>query len=158
MAVLAAFVAALATGSALASSADSSTIITFSARYAGKAVVKVTDDVADISASGVGKGTIIGASKITGIGKGNTAIQPCVPFTGTGTMAAPTGTKLLFRVVSGSEGCGDEEGNYFSLVGRAAVIKGLGKLKGVRGSLKLTGTYDRGSGSFTVKFTGRLTK
>ena len=73
-------------------------------------------------------------------------------MTGTG------GTKLTFKVVSGTRGCGDEAGEVFSLTGRATVISATGKLAKAKGSLKLTGVYDRGHGTFTVKFTGTLTK
>ena len=33
----------------------------------------------------------------------------------------------------------------------------LGVLLRAKGTLKFTGTYDRSSGTFTVKFTGKLT-
>ena len=46
----------------------------------------------------------------------------------------------------------------FSISARATVIKGYGKLANVRGKLKITGIYDRGKGTFTVKFAGTLTK
>jgi hypothetical protein len=155
---LAVVVAALVTGSALAGSAGSSKVIAFTATYKGKATVKVTDQLADISATGAGKGTVIGVSKVTGLGKGDASAQPCVPFTGTGAMSGAGGTKLLFKMAPGSQGCGDEAGEIFSVVGRATVTKGLGKLKKARGSLKLTGTYDHTSGAFSIKFSGKLTQ
>jgi hypothetical protein len=154
---LAALTVALVGGSALADAATNVKVTAFTARYTGLAVVKVTDDIADISANGAGTGVVIGASKVTGIGKGNAAVQPCVPFTGTGTMSSPK-AKLLFKVIPGSQGCGDEEGNFFSIVGRAVITKGTGKFLKARGNLKLTGTYDRSTGKFTVKFTGRITQ
>jgi hypothetical protein len=149
--------AALVTGVALAGTTAQTKTVLFTAKYAGAAVVKVTDNVADISATGAGTGTIIRGSKILGKGTGDASQQPCVPFTGTGTMYAPNGTKILFKVVPGSTGCGDESGNTFSITGRAVVTKGTGKLKGAKGSLKLTGLYDRGQGTFSVKFSGKLT-
>jgi hypothetical protein len=155
--VVAAAAAALVTGAALAGPSASTKIVPFTAKYAGTAVVKVTDDVADISTTGAGTGTLIGTSKIVGKGTGDASQQPCVPFTGTGTMSATNGTKLLFKVVPGSTGCGDESGNVFSITGRAAVLKGTGKLAKAKGSLKLTGLYDRGKGTFAVKFAGKLT-
>lgn len=148
--------AAIASVASAGTSASTKTLA-FSAKYSGKAVVKVTDNVADISASGTGKGTVIGAGRISGTGKGDSSARPCVPFTGLGTMTGTGRTKLTFRVVSGSRGCGDEEGQVFSISGRAVVVKGAGKLAKAKGSLKLTGIYDRGHGTFSVKFTGALT-
>lgn len=153
--VATALAAAAAAGAAAGTSAKT---IAFSAKYAGKAVVKVTDDVADISAAGTGKGAVIGAGKISGKGKGDSSQRPCVPFTGTGTMTGPARTKLTFKVISGSRGCGDESGDLFSITGRATVVGATGKLAGYKGSLKLTGLYNRGAGTFSVKFTGTLKK
>jgi hypothetical protein len=151
-------VAALVASVALAGTTGQTKIVPFTAKYAGTAVVKVTDNIADITATGAGTGTLIGASKITGKGTGDTSQQPCVPFTGPGTMVATKGTtKLLFKVAPGSTGCGDEGGEVFSITGRATTVKGTGKLAKAKGSLKLTGVYDRGKGTFAVKFTGKLT-
>ena len=148
--------AAILAGAALA--ANSAVTIPFTAKYAGTAVVRVDGNVADITANGSGKGTLLGAGKITGKGIGDTSAQPCVPFTGTGTMAGLAKTKLLFKVVPGSSGCGDESGQVFSISAKATVVKGTGKLANVRGKLKITGVYDRGKGTFSVKFAGTLTK
>ena len=151
--------AALAAGvGAAATSAGTATAVPFKASYAGTAVVKVADNVADITATGAGKGTPIGVSKLTGKGKGDSSVQPCVPFTGTGALIGAGKTKLTFKVIPGSSGCGDESGQVFSISARATVIKGYGKLANVRGKLKITGVYDRGKGTFTAKFAGTLTK
>ena len=130
----------------------------FTAKYAGTAVVKVDETVANISANGAGKGTLLGVGKVTGKGTGNTAEQPCIPFTGVGTMTGTLKTKLVFKVVPSSSGCGDEAGQVFSINARATVVKGYGKLVNAHGKLKITGTYDRGKGTFAVKFAGTLTK
>lgn len=146
---------ALGAGAALASSAK---IVVFTASYSGTATVTVTDGIADIRATGAGKGTPIGAGKITGVGKGDANEQPCVPFTGPGTMTGPKKTKLTFTVLTGSTGCGDEAGQVFSISGKAKVVKGTGTLAKAKGTLKFTGVYDRGAGTFTVKFKGKLTQ
>lgn len=145
----------LLAGTALARSA---TKIAFTAKYAGTAVTKVTDNVVDISATGAGKGTIIGAGKVTGKGTGDTSQQPCVPFGGTGRMTGIALTTITFRVTTVSKGCGDESGQTFSLVGKAVVLKATGKLKNAKGTLKFTGSFNRGTGAFTVKFFGTLVK
>ena len=156
-AVAAAIAVAVPGGTTAAGAAGKSTAITFSASYAGTATVKVADNVANITANGTGSGTLIGTSKISGEGEGDSSVQPCVPFTGPGTLTAANGTKLSFNVVAGSTGCGDEQGNVFSLSGRMIVTGGAGKLLGAKGSLTFTGVYDHGNGTFSVKLAGTLT-
>jgi hypothetical protein len=154
----AAVVLALGTGAAFGAGAKK---VAFLATYSGTAVVKVTDNVADIAANGAGKGTVIGAGKVTGIGKGDTSAQPCVPFTGPGTMTGSgktAKTKLTFKVLDSSSGCGDEAGQVFSISGKALVVKGTGALAKAKGTLKFTGVYDRNAGTFNVKFKGTLTQ
>ena len=46
-----------------------------------------------------------------------------------------------------SSGCGDEEGNVFSISGKAKVTGGTKLYKKATGTLKLTGVYDRGAGT-----------
>lgn len=150
----AAAVLALGTGAALGAGAKK---VVFAAAYSGTAVVKVTDNVADIAANGTGKGSVIGAGKITGIGKGDSSQQPCVPFTGPGKITGAKGT-IAFTVLAGSTGCGDEGGQVFSITAKAKVTKATGTLVKATGTLKFTGTYDRGSGAFSVKVKGTLVK
>jgi hypothetical protein len=147
-------VATVVAGAALAGTAKT---IAFSAKYAGTAVTKVTDNVVDISANGTGTGSLIGAGKITGKGTGDSSAQPCVPFTGTGSITGAKGT-LAFKVIPGSNGCGDEDGQVFSITARATVLKATGALAKAKGSLKFTGVYNRGAGTFSVKVTGTLTR
>lgn len=154
----AALVLAMGAGSALAVTPKK---VLFAAAYSGTAVVKVTDNVADIAANGTGKGTLIGAGKITGIGKGDASQQPCVPFTGPGSITGSgktAKTKLTFKVLDSSSGCGDEAGKVFSISGKAMVVKGTGALAKAKGTLKFTGIYDRDAGTFSIKFKGTLTK
>ena len=150
--------ALLVAGGALASTTRSAVKIPFTAKYAGTAVTKITDNVVDITATGAGKGTPIGVGKITGKGTGDSSQQPCVPFGGTGKMTGTASTTVTFKVLTISKACGDEEGQVFSLSGKASVIKATGKLARAKGTLKFTGIYDRGAGTFSVKFTGTLVK
>jgi hypothetical protein len=150
-------IAAVVIGTAWAGTAASEAkIVPFTAKYAGTATVKITDGIADIAANGAGTGTPIGKSKITGKGKGDSTVQPCVPFTGPGSMTGIKGN-INFLVLPGSSGCGDEEGNVFSVSGRAKVTKGTKAFKTAKGTLKFTGVYDRGQGTFSIKFIGKLT-
>jgi hypothetical protein len=147
--------AALVAGSAVA--AIHVKTIPFTGTYAGNASVQVADQVATISANGTGKGALIGAGKVTGNGKGDASQQPCVPFTGPGTITGAKGT-IAFSVLTGAQGCGDEGGQVFAISGKAKVVKATGALAKAKGTLKFTGTYDRGSGAFKVTFKGALTK
>ena len=148
---------AILVGSAVASGAAGVKTITFTAKYSGNATVKLTGDVANISATGTGSGVPIGAGKITGIGTGDSSQQPCVPWGGTGLMKGTKGT-VAFKILPGSQGCGDEQGNLFSIVGKAQVTKATGTLAKAKGTLKLTGVYDREAGTFSAKFSGKLKK
>jgi hypothetical protein len=132
--------------------------VAFTATYAGTANVQVNGNIANISANGTGNGTVLGPGSISGTGTGDSSQQPCVPFSGPGLMAGTAGTKLSFTVPQSAQGCGDEAGQVFSVVGKATVTKGTGKLAKAHGILRFTGTYDRGAGTFSVKFKGTLTQ
>jgi hypothetical protein len=154
-AVIAAVSLAVVTATAPASS---SKLVPFKASYSGTAVVKVTDNVADILATGTGTGTLLPASKISGHGTGDATQQPCVPFTGPGTLVSANGTKLFFTVIAPSRGCGDDQDPSVDVQGKVKVTKGAGKLLKAHGTLKITGTYNRDEHTFSIKFTGTLTK
>ena len=152
--------AALAAGVAAApTSAGSATAVPFKASYAGTAVVKVDGNVADIIATGTGKGTLIGAGKITGAGKGDSSVQPCVPFTGTGALSAWARPSSRSRSSRAPAAAATRAARSSASAGKANVVTRLpGSSRRPSGTLKFTGVYDRGAGTFTVKFTGTLTK
>jgi hypothetical protein len=158
VAVALAAVAVVAAGAAAGTTKGAVKVVPFSASYSGSATTQQTDNTVAIAANGTGTGAPIGAGKITGKGTGDSSQRPCVPFTGTGTMTGTAGTTLTFKVTSGSNGCGDEAGEVFALVGHANVVGATGKLKKAKGTLKFTGTYNRTSGAFAVKFAGTLSK
>lgn len=132
-------------------------VVAFVGTYAGQASVQRNGSIATISANGTGKGTLIGAGSIVGLGTGDTSQQPCVPFAGTGKMTGPGGT-IIFKVVPGSNGCGDETGTNFAITAHFIVLKATGKLLKATGTLKATGAYNNDDGSFSVKVAGKLTK
>jgi len=150
--------ALVVSASALGATSHSTKVIAFTGTYSGTATTKVTDNVADILASGSGTGTLLGASKLSGKGTGDTSAPDAgIPFQGPGSLVGTAGTKLLFNVLPTSKGIGDEAGQLFAISGKAKITKGYGKLKNAKGTLKFTGTYDKGAGTFKVKFTGSLT-
>lgn len=150
-------IAALVAGTALAAGTAGSKTIAFKAAYSGKAIVRITGSNADIvSAAATGTGTLVGKSKLFGKGAG-VGNDPCGTFGGPGTITAADGKKLNFVIAATSgSACGDESGQTFSLVGRAIIKGGTGKYVKAKGSFKFTGTFDRGSGAFSVKFVGTL--
>ena len=149
----AAAVAAVAVGSALASTAAPRP---FKAAFTGKAVVKVDGQAADITATGAGLATLLGKSRLTAKGAG-TASDPCPLFGGLASITG-TGGKLNFRIPpAAGSGCTDEQGTTFALVGRATIIGGTLKYRKAKGTFKFTGTFDKGTGNYSVKFTGLLT-
>jgi hypothetical protein len=148
-------VAAVSAGAAFAGPAKSTKIVQFEAVYAGAANVTVADGLATISANGTGKGALIGAGKITGNGTGSADEgATCQTFNGTGVMAGTKG-KINFKL-TGAQACGDSEGNLFSINGRAVVTGGTLAFKKAKGSLKMTGSFNRSAKNFTIKVKGPL--
>ena len=146
--------AAVMAGSALAGSAAR---VPFRASFVGNAVLRVSGSHADItSAKGVGTGVPFGRGTLLGKGVGNNS-DPCPLFGGPATITARTGKIKLAISPTGGVACTDEEGQMFSLSGRAAITGGTGRYARAKGSFKLAGTYNRRSGRFSVKFVGTMT-
>jgi len=129
--------------------------LVLSGTYSGQASSKIDGTNVTLSATGKGSLSKIGAGSITGAGTADSSQQPCSPFGGTGSL---TGTKgsILFSVVSGAKGCGDEGGHTFTLVGYFHVTKATGSLAKAKGQLRFTGVYDRDAGTFQIKVAGSL--
>ena len=150
-------VAAVAAGSASADTAGSTKIVPFTATYAGKATVIQSDQIATITSAGVGKGTPIGAGKLTGKGVGAAAAVQCNPFNGTGTITGLKGAKINFKM-SSAQACGDgDPPEMFTITGRAIVAGGAGAYKKAKGNLKVVGNWRKSTGAFSIKFIGKLT-
>lgn len=156
LAIAVAAITAVLVGAAIASGASSVKTISFSAKYSGSATLKVVGEVVEsISAKGTGVGVPIGRGTVTGLGKGEAKQQACNVWSGTGVLKGTKGT-ITFKMVPPTQGCGDDEGNIFSLTGYALVTKATGKLAKAKGKLKVTGTFDRQAGTFSAKFAGKL--
>jgi hypothetical protein len=131
--------------------------VAFSATYAGLAKVKVSGNAATISAKGTGIASVLGRSTIAGKGTGDTSVQPCALWGGTGTITSSRGT-VKFTVPHTATACpSTSDQSKISVSGTANVTGGTGKFAKARGRLKFTGKFNRGTGKFTSKFTGRLT-
>lgn len=129
--------------------------IAFTGTYTGNATTKMSGGSGQVSASGTGSGTLIGASKLSGSGQVQQA-QPCALWGGPGEIAGAK-AKLSFLIPPSAQGCGSEDSTDVSISGIAAVKSGSGAFSKAKGSLKFTGMYDRGTGAFRVTFRGTLT-
>jgi hypothetical protein len=152
--LLVAFAAALVASAAVAAPSKS---IPISGKFAGTASTKVDGNTVNIAANGTGSLALLGASKLSGAGTGDSSQQPCIPFAGTGTISGPGGV-ITYKVPTGASGCGDEGGHLFSVHGTLQVVKATGKLAKAKGSLRFTGVYSRDDGTFSVKLAGTLKK
>ncbi len=151
--VAAMVVAALASTAAIGSSTK---IIPFKAAFKGTATTKITGDRVDITAKGTGTGAAIGVSKLAGVGVGTKSDAACVPFTGPATIVTAKKMTIKFTVAPSSSGCGSSENNTVTVTGTAKVTGGTGTYKLARGTWTFSGYYDRGTGAFTVKFSGSI--
>jgi hypothetical protein len=155
---LSSLVAALALAAVVAGTALAAHSIAFKGSYAGTVTEKVDGQAVTAAASGVGIGTVIGKGKLSGTVLGTTANPPCSPINGPGLISGPAG-KLKLTVVTPSRGCAasETEQDSISVSGTAKVNGGTLKFKKARGTLHFSGHYDRKSGAFNVKLTGKVT-
>ena len=84
-------------------------------------------------------------------------MQPCVPFTGPGTITG-TGGKLSFKVIPARSGCGDEAGQLFSVVRQGEGHERDRQAHEGEGDPQDHRRLRPRSGTFTVKFKGTLTQ
>jgi hypothetical protein len=132
-------------------------VIAFKATFAGTATSKLTGERLDIAARATGTGTLIGKSRLSGAGVGRKSGDVnCVPFSGPGSIVTSTRLVLKFVVQPTSSGCAGEDQNQVTVTGAARFAGGTGKFKLARGTFTFSGYYDRGTGAFTVKFSGSL--
>ncbi|MGA3220696.1 MAG: hypothetical protein ABSE77_16710 [Acidimicrobiales bacterium] len=139
--------------------------VSFSGHYQGDASLLINNGAVTISSvTGKGKGTLVGASTISGKGSASSTAQ-CDPFTGTGIIAGAAAKLNLHVVESKSSGCSSGESGPVTVTftGLAVVTGGSAKASGASGSLKFNGTLKLGgtsgsqNGSYTVALTGKLT-
>ena len=120
--------------------------MSFSGRYQGNAALLIDNGNVTISSvTGKGKGTLVGASTITGKGSSSSSAQ-CDPFTGTGSITGAAAKLNLKVVESKSSGCSSGESGPVTVTftGLAQVTGGTAKASGASGSLKFNGTLKLG--------------
>jgi hypothetical protein len=140
-----------------AASATSSVSTKFTATYAGKVTEAVNGNAVTATPKGTGKATLIGTSTLTGTITASTANPPCTPLAGPGTIKGKT-SSIKLTALTGSKACvaGQDDQNNVSFGGTVKIAGGTGSLKKAKGTLVYSGHYDRGTGAFTVKFTGSV--
>lgn len=150
--------AAFALAIVFVSSAAAATI-TFTGTYKGKATERVNGDVITALVAGTGTATLIGKGTLGGNVVATTiADSPCAPLKGPGTIKGLKGT-IKLSLLSTSRGCAasEDDKDNISVAGSAKVVGGTKKFLKARGTLRFTGHYNRTSGAFTLKLTGKLT-
>jgi hypothetical protein len=146
-----------AAGSALAATPKPKTV-TFKGTYAGTVTEKVDGQNVTGLTNGTGASTVVGKGKLIGTASGTTANPPCSPLSGAGTLTGPKG-KLKVKLLATSRGCAasaDDQDNI-SVSGDAKVNGGTKIFRKAKGKLHFSGSYDRKAGTFSVKFSGKLT-
>ena len=148
----------LALAAVFVSSAAAATI-TFTGSYKGKVTERVDGQLITAITVGTGTGTLIGKGTVGGkVVATTSADSACAPLQGPGTIKGAKGTFKL-NILSGSRGCAasEDDQDNISIAGMAKVVGGTGKFIKARGSLRFTGRYNRTSGLFTLKLTGKVT-
>lgn len=148
----------LALAAVFVSSAAAATI-TFSGSYKGKVTERVDGQLITAVVVGAGAGTVIGKGTVGGkVVATTTSDSACAPFKGPGTIKGAKGT-LKLSVLPISRGCAasEEDKDNIALAGTAKILGGTGKFIKARGSLRFSGHYNRTSGLFTLKLTGKVT-
>lgn len=148
----------LAAGAAMAAGLVVPKTVVFKGSYAGTVTEKVDGQNVSALANATGTGAVIGKGKLTGVVAGTTADPPCSPLSGPGSLTGPVG-RLKLTLLPTSQACAasQEDQNDITFSGNAKITGGTLKFKKARGTLHFSGHYDRSSGSFDVKLTGRLT-
>jgi hypothetical protein len=152
-------IAGIALAAVLAGTALAAHTVAFKGSYVGKVTEKVDGQAVTALASGAGSGTVVGKGRLTGTVTSTTANPPCSPLNGPGTISGPAGKLKLTVVSTTSRGCAasEEDQDSINIAGNAKVNGGTLKYKQARGTLHFSGHYDRKSGSFNVKLTGKFT-
>jgi hypothetical protein len=132
---------------------------TYKGVYAGKVTEKVDGQNVTALTVGVGTSTAVGKGKLLGTVAATTANPPCSPLSGTGSITGPKGKLKVTLIPTTSHGCAASEEDQTSITvsGNAKVVGGTLKFRKAKGAIHFSGTYDRTSGAFSVKLTGKLT-
>ncbi len=124
----------------------------FNGKFAGTASVLVNGSAVTVKSVN-GSGGAAGLTKLSGHNGTGTASGSCAFFSGKALLQGPSG-KVALAVKSTSKGCGSETA---ATVTGSATAKGLsGKLKGTKGAVTFSGTFDSSTGAFSIVMKGKV--
>jgi len=149
----------VAVGTALAAAPKKPKTVPFKGSYAGTVTEKVDGQNITSLATATGVGTAVGKGKLLGTVAATTANPPCSPLSGTGTLTGPKGNLKVTLIPALAKGCAasQDDQNNITVSGMAKVVGGTLQFKKAKGTIHFSGPYDRQAGTFSVKFTGKLT-
>ena len=149
----------VAVGTALAAAPKKPKTVPFKGSYAGTVTEKVDGQNITALSTATGVGTAVGKGKLLGTVAATTANPPCSPLSGTGTITGPKGKLKVTLVPALAKGCAASEDDQTDITvsGTAKVVGGTLQFKKAKGTIHFSGPYDRQAGTFSVKFTGKLT-
>ena len=148
--------AGLAAAAVTAGAAVAASNHPFAASYTGRVTERVVDD--NVTGTVAGRNTAgLAGSTLAGVVKGSQA-NACSPLSGPGTIKSGKGNIKLTIVTSKSRACAvsEDDRNHINVSGQVKVTGGTGKYAGASGLLTIKGTYNRSTGTFSVKFSGSL--
>jgi hypothetical protein len=142
------------------------THVAFKGAYTGTiALLWSSTGVSATSVAGHGTGTD-GANSMSGSG-GGSAANTCDPFTGSGSLAGPSGLKLSVASSGKTQVCAVNSAapSPVTVNGVAKILSGTGKFKGATGTLSFKGSFSiqsttagsSESDSFSATLTGTVT-
>lgn len=115
----------------------------FSGTYRGTIAMLWSSTAVNVTAlTGVGTGTDLGLSAVSGTGSSNPT-SSCDPISGMGVLTGAGGT-LRVKLTTSSKACAADTTapTAVSVTGTATVISGTGKFAGTTGTLKVSGSFD----------------
>lgn len=164
--LLALIVAGAFTTPARASVTAKTKVVSFKGSYSGTASLLIEGSSLKILAvNGTGTASLVGASTLSGTGKGVGANGSCVPFTGKGKLKGSAATISFTVNSSRSQGCSSGQSGpvTVTVTGTATVTGGTGKATGAKGTLTYKGTLNlpdtsgSQSGTFSGTVSGKVT-
>jgi hypothetical protein len=147
----------VAAGTAFAAAPKPKTVA-FKGSYAGLVTEKVNGTDVTALTKGTGIGNVIGKSNLTGTVTASTANPPCSPIAGSGWLTGAKG-KLKVTVLPTSRGCAasEQDQTHITVSGTVKVTGGTLLFRKAKATIHFSGAYNRTSGAFNIKLTGKLT-
>jgi len=146
---IAAVAAGISAGAALAAT---TALHPYKATFSGRVTEKVVGDLVSGTVAGTGS-----AGTLAGTVKGSQA-NACSPLSGPGTIKSGKNTLKIQVITQKSRACAvsEDDKDHINVTGKVKVLGGTGKYARAGGVLAIKGTYNRSTGTFSVKFLGSI--